>query len=77
MDKVVKNANRNNIKLVTKNIIKSSASVTAKEFNSNMKREFVLEGLDCVNCAAKIEEKVSKIEGINFANVNFPTKMLT
>lgn len=45
--------------------------------NSKLKREFILEGLDCVNCASKIEQKVAHIKGINFASVNFPTKTLT
>ncbi|WP_341455747.1 heavy metal translocating P-type ATPase [Clostridium peptidivorans] len=45
--------------------------------NSNIKKEFLLEGLDCAHCASKIEEGVSKIKGINLANVNFITKTLT
>ncbi len=32
-----------------------------------------LEGLDCANCAAKIERNVSKIKGIVDSNVNFMT----
>lgn len=71
MDKVIKNANRSNIKLVTKNINKSSTSVTPKEFNSNIKREFVLEGLDCANCAAKIEKESNNIKGVKSAVVDF------
>lgn len=42
-----------------------------------IKKEFTLEGLDCANCAAKIEGKVEKIQGISSANVNFVTKTLT
>ncbi|WP_032120631.1 heavy metal translocating P-type ATPase [Clostridium amazonitimonense] len=40
------------------------------------KQELVLEGLDCANCAAKIEHRVSKLEGVSFANLNFATKTL-
>ncbi|MDS0525022.1 heavy metal translocating P-type ATPase [Clostridium sp. SHJSY1] len=45
--------------------------------DKEIKKEFIIEGLDCANCAAKIEEKVGKIEGISSANVNFMTKTLT
>ncbi len=38
-----------------------------------MKKVFKLEGLDCANCAAKIEERVSKLDGIKSASVNFMT----
>ncbi|WP_157228409.1 heavy metal translocating P-type ATPase [Clostridium saccharoperbutylacetonicum] len=37
----------------------------------------MLEGLGCAHCAAKIEEKVNELDGINSANVNFMTKTLT
>ncbi len=42
-----------------------------------IKREFILEGLDCANCAAKIEANVGKIKGIASAAMNFATKTLT
>ena len=42
-----------------------------------MKRVYKLEGLDCAHCAAKIEEKVSKLEGITSANINFMTLKCT
>lgn len=40
-------------------------------------RELVLEGLDCANCAAKIEKGVNEIEGVKTAKFNFITKILT
>ncbi len=40
------------------------------------KKELLLEGLDCANCAAKIEAEVNKIDGIR-ATMNFMTKTLT
>ena len=40
------------------------------------KTEYILEGLDCANCAAKIERKVSEIEGVETATMNFVTKTL-
>lgn len=42
-----------------------------------MKKTYVLDGLDCAHCAAKIETAVSKIEGVSEASVNFlTTKMV-
>jgi len=38
-----------------------------------MKKTFKLLGLDCANCAAKIENAVQKIPGITSASVNFMT----
>lgn len=42
-----------------------------------MKRTYKLEELDCANCALKIENAIQKIEGVNFASVNFLTQKLT
>lgn len=36
-----------------------------------MKKNFKLEGLDCANCAAKIEKNVRKIDGVKDATVSF------
>ncbi len=41
------------------------------------KKTYVLEGLDCANCAIKIEERVNQIEAVNSASLNFVTKKLT
>jgi len=41
-----------------------------------LKRELILEGLDCANCAAKIEYEVNELNGIN-AHLNFMTRTLT
>ena len=38
-----------------------------------MKKAFRLEGLDCANCAAKIETAVQKLDGVTSASVNFMT----
>lgn len=42
-----------------------------------VKRKLVLEGLDCANCALKIENGVRKIDGISACSVNFANKTLT
>mgnify|MGYP002745095907 FL=1 len=42
-----------------------------------MKKVFKLEGLDCAHCAAKIEERVSKLEGVKSVVFNFMTTKMT
>lgn len=41
-----------------------------------MKKIYILEELDCANCAAKIEEGINKIDGVNKATVSFLSKKL-
>ena len=54
--------------------------VNAKLSNKNdmkkIKKEFILEGLGCANCASKMEQKINQLDGVNSANVNFLTKTL-
>lgn len=38
-----------------------------------MKKTFKLEGLDCANCAIKIENAVKALDGVTSASVNFVT----
>lgn len=42
-----------------------------------MKKKFKLEDLDCANCAAKMEEAIKKIDGVNDASVSFMTQKMT
>ena len=42
-----------------------------------MEIKLVLSGLNCANCANKIEDKVNKINGIENASLNFSTTVLT
>lgn len=42
-----------------------------------IRKELILEGLNCVNCTEKIQDKVSKVEGVNNASISFATKILT
>ena len=42
-----------------------------------MRKTFELEDLDCANCAAKMAEKIRKIDGVTFADVNFLTQKMT
>ena len=38
-----------------------------------MKKTYRIEGLDCANCAAKIEGMISKLDGMNSCTINFIT----
>jgi len=41
-----------------------------------IKKEFILEGLGCANCANKIEAQCKKLDGVLDANINFISKSL-
>lgn len=41
-----------------------------------MEKIYLLEGLDCANCAMKIEKKVGKIKGVKEVNVDFVSKKM-
>ena len=42
-----------------------------------MKKKFKLEDLDCANCAAKMEDAIRKLPGVNDVSVSFLTQKLT
>ena len=42
-----------------------------------MKKHFKLRDLDCANCAAKMEEAIKRLDGVNDAAVSFMTQKLT
>ncbi len=42
-----------------------------------MRKIIKLEGLCCANCAAKIEEGVKKLDGVQEASLSFMTERLT
>ena len=42
-----------------------------------MKRVFSIKNIDCANCAAKIEDKINKINGVEEAVLNFMMEKLT
>ena len=59
------------------NIKIANSPANSKLPNKNdIKKEFILEGLGCANCAAKMEQKINQLDGVNSANVNFLTKTL-
>ena len=42
-----------------------------------MKKVFLLEDLDCAHCAAKMEDAIRKIDGVNEVSITFLTQKLT
>lgn len=42
-----------------------------------MKKKFILQNLDCANCASKIEDGISKVDGVESVSVNFMTTKMT
>ncbi len=41
-----------------------------------MRKKFILEGLNCANCAAKIERDITKLDGVESASINLMTEKL-
>ena len=41
-----------------------------------IKKKFKLQDLYCANCAAKIEDSIKKIDGVNDASVSFMTQKM-
>ena len=42
-----------------------------------MKKKFKLTDLDCANCAAKMEDAIKKLGGVNDASVSFMMQKMT
>lgn len=42
-----------------------------------MKKRYNLGDVDCANCAAKMEEQISKLPGVNSASISFMAQKLT
>ena len=42
-----------------------------------MKKVYKLQDLDCANCAAKIEDAIGKIAGVEKASVSFLSQKMT
>ena len=41
-----------------------------------MRKTFKIEGLDCANCAAQLEEAIKKVDVVEDATVNFITQKM-
>lgn len=42
-----------------------------------MKKVIAMQDLDCANCAAKMEQGISKIDGVNSVSINFMMQKMT
>ena len=42
-----------------------------------MKKKFKMVDLDCANCAAKMEDAIKKLDGVNDASVSFMMQKMT
>lgn len=42
-----------------------------------MRKVFKLENLECANCAAKMQDAIAKIDGVNSVSISFMTQKLT
>ncbi len=42
-----------------------------------MKKIYMMQDLECANCAAKMEEKISHLDGVESVNINFLTQKMT
>ena len=42
-----------------------------------MKKTFQMIDLDCANCAAKMEDAIKKLDGVNDASVSFLSQKMT
>ena len=70
---------KNTLRQVETIVHKHEPDVVVKEksVNKSNKKVLILEGLDCANCAAKIEAQTQSLEGVNSATVDFVSKKLT
>ena len=41
-----------------------------------MKKKYKINGLKCANCASKIQETISKLDGVNDVNVSYLTEKI-
>lgn len=58
------------------NRIESHVIVKEKVMNKGVKKTLILMGLDCANCAAKIENQVKNLSGVRSSTVDFMSKKL-
>lgn len=42
-----------------------------------MKKTYMLEDLDCANCAAKMERKIAKLDGVTSVEISFMAQKMT
>ena len=42
-----------------------------------MKKNFLFEGIDCLDCSKEVESAINKINGVKKAKINFFTQKIT
>ena len=42
-----------------------------------MRKIFAMIDLDCANCAAKMESRIAKLDGVNAVSISFMTQKMT
>ncbi len=63
--------------LVTKTVHRYEPAVDVIEFRSGTSKDYLLKGLDCANCAAKIEQATAALPQVSSASVNLMKQTLT
>ena len=58
-------------------VIKEKEKRRTREFAASEKETFMLEGLGCANCAAKMEDQIGKLDAVFSASVDFVSRRLT
>jgi len=66
----------NEVKSIVKKI-EPDVIVSEKVMTKSPKKVLILMGLDCANCAVKIEKAIQNIKGVKSASVDFISKKLT
>lgn len=56
-------------------MVQVKAAGNPAERNAAMKKKFKIE-VDCANCAAKMEDAVKRLDGVNDVNINFMTQKM-
>ena len=52
------------------------SGMVVEEVLKSSQQVFIIDGLDCANCAAKVESLINKLEGVNDASLNFMQKKI-
>lgn len=63
--------------MVTKVVAKHEPDVTVKERQTFKEKKYIIDGLDCAQCAEEVREAVEKSDYANGAKMNFINKELT
>ncbi len=52
-------------------------NINRKKMKTNLKKDYILNGLDCAHCAQNIETEVNKLPFVENASVSFVQKKLS